>query len=66
MPSHLHCHRFSGQDQSRDIDAYTYTWGALFIEFNVDGDPYKAKAYFKTVAGDIIDEFTLIAQGGTQ
>lgn len=54
---------FSGQDQYRDIYAYTYTWGALFIEFNVDGDPYKARAYFKNVAGDIIDEFTIFAKG---
>jgi hypothetical protein len=30
-------------------------YGALFIEFNVDGDPRKAKGYFKTVGGVIID-----------
>lgn len=34
-------------------------YGALFIVFNVDGDPKKANAYFKNVAGDVIDEFTL-------
>jgi hypothetical protein len=33
--------------------------GALFIVFNVDGDPSKARGYFKNVAGEIIDEFTI-------
>lgn len=55
---------FSGQDQRRDIYTYTYTWGALFIEFNVDHNPYKAHGYFKNVVGDIIDEFTIMAQSG--
>lgn len=35
--------------------SYSSDFGALFIEFNVDGDPKKAKGYFKTVAGTIID-----------
>jgi predicted phosphodiesterase len=30
-------------------------FGALFIEFHVDGDPRKAKGYFKTIGGSIID-----------
>lgn len=34
-------------------------YGALFITFNVDGDPKKARAYFKNISGDVIDEFTL-------
>lgn len=33
--------------------------GALFIDFNVDGDPRKAYAYFKTIRGDVINEFTI-------
>jgi hypothetical protein len=37
------------------------THGALFIEFNVDGDPRKAMGYFKTIAGETIDSFTIIA-----
>jgi hypothetical protein len=45
-------------------------YGALFIEFNVDGDPNKAKGYFKTVGGVITDPpassgkqfFTITAQ----
>jgi Calcineurin-like phosphoesterase len=57
---------FSGQDQQRDIFDYTYTWGALFIEFNIDGDPYKARGYFKNVAGDSIDEFTIIAKSSSE
>ena len=35
--------------------------GALFIEFNVDGDPKKAHGYFKNIAGEIIDSFTVNA-----
>jgi predicted phosphodiesterase len=34
-------------------------FGALFIDFHVDGDPHKARAYFKTVSGAIIDSFEL-------
>lgn len=30
-------------------------FGALFIEFNVDGDPKKAKGYFKTVGNTVVD-----------
>jgi hypothetical protein len=35
--------------------AYSSDFGALFIEFNVDGDARKAKGYFKTVADVVID-----------
>ena len=34
---------------------YASDSGALFIEFNVDGDPKKAKGYFKTVGNMVID-----------
>lgn len=34
--------------------------GALFIRFNVGGDPSAAEGYFKTVDGDIIDEFDIV------
>ncbi|GEM_PF-943702 len=34
-------------------------YGALFIEFNVDGDPYKAEGYFKNISGQVIDQFTV-------
>lgn len=37
------------------------TYGALFITFNVDNDPYKAQAYFKNVNGEVIDHFTITA-----
>jgi len=36
-------------------------YGALFIEFNVDGDPRKANGYFKDIDGDVIDTFTIYA-----
>ncbi|WP_394828179.1 metallophosphoesterase family protein [Pendulispora albinea] len=34
---------------------YTGSFGALFIEFHVDGDPRKARGYFKTVNDVIVD-----------
>ncbi|WP_181234014.1 metallophosphoesterase [Enhygromyxa salina] len=39
--------------------------GVLFIDFNVDGDPYKAHGYFKTIAGEIVDEYDIIREGGS-
>jgi hypothetical protein len=35
--------------------AYSGAFGALFIEFNVDGDARKARGYFKTVGDQRID-----------
>ena len=37
------------------------THGALFIVFNVDGDPYKARGYFKNINGEVVDSFTITA-----
>jgi len=37
-------------------------FGALFITFHVDGDPRKARGYFKTVDGEIVDLFEVFAQ----
>lgn len=34
---------------------YTGSYGALFIELNVDGDPNKARAYFKNTNNVVID-----------
>ena len=34
--------------------------GALFIDFYVDGDPYKARAYVKTIDGIIMDEYEIV------
>ncbi len=34
-------------------------YGATFITFNVDGDPKKARGYFKNVAGVEIDKFEI-------
>ena len=41
-------------------------FGVLFIEFHVDGDPGKARGYFKNVDGQIIDEFTIWGTGVPQ
>jgi hypothetical protein len=35
-------------------------FGALFLVFNVDGDPSKARGYFKNIDGVMVDEFTII------
>jgi hypothetical protein len=37
-------------------------YGALFIEFHVDGDPNKARGYFKDIDGAVVDEFTVTSQ----
>jgi len=43
-----------------DIASFQANYGALFIEFHVDGDPTKANAYFKNIDGEITDEFTIV------
>ncbi|TSC61289.1 MAG: hypothetical protein G01um101448_1065, partial [Parcubacteria group bacterium Gr01-1014_48] len=35
--------------------------GALFVTFNVGGDPKKATAYYKSTSGTILDEFVITA-----
>ena len=35
--------------------------GALFIIFHVDGQPDKARGYFKDIDGDVIDEFEIVS-----
>ncbi len=35
------------------------TYGALFIDFHVDGDVRRARGYFKNIAGEVIDAFTI-------
>jgi hypothetical protein len=37
-------------------------YGALFIDFHVDGDPRKARGYFKNIRGQTIDSFTIVAE----
>ncbi|MEX0786490.1 MAG: flexitail domain-containing putative surface protein [Dehalococcoidia bacterium] len=41
-------------------------FGALFIEFHVDGVPGKARGYFKDIDGDVADTFTLLINGPPQ
>ncbi|MEZ4641062.1 MAG: metallophosphoesterase [Caldilineaceae bacterium] len=53
------------QQRSADIAAYRYNHGALFITFHVDDDPYKARGYFKTIDGDVIDTFEIHAVAST-
>lgn len=35
--------------------SYTSAYGALFLEFNVDGDANKARGYFKTITDAVVD-----------
>lgn len=42
------------------VDDFEAKAGALFIDFNVDGDPNKAHAYFKNIDGEIIDEYDIV------
>jgi hypothetical protein len=35
------------------------TFGALFLTFHVDGDPYKARGYFKAITGEVVDQFEI-------
>jgi|GEM_PF-1744924 len=39
-------------------------YGALFITFYVDGDPRKARGYFKDINGRVIDTFEIINNRG--
>ena len=54
-------------DASCPIWASIYTtnqgakFGAQFITFNVDGNPKKARAYFKNISGTTIDSFVIFA-----
>src|SRR5205809_383307 len=41
------------------------TFGALFITFNIDGDPRKAQGYFKNIDGKIIDTFVIRVDADT-
>ena len=40
------------------------TFGALFVTFGYQGDPCRARGYFKNVDGQIIDEFFLTSRVG--
>lgn len=44
------------------VEEFEAVLGVLFIDFHVDGDPYKARGYFKNLAGEMIDEFTIFAE----
>jgi hypothetical protein len=44
------------------VQSGTGTHGALFIRFNVNGDPKQATAYFKDINGRLVDTFAIQAQ----
>ena len=48
-------------DNGDEVPEFTVEIGVTFIDFYVDGDPYKARGYFKTLAGDVIDEYEIHA-----
>jgi 3',5'-cyclic AMP phosphodiesterase CpdA len=37
-------------------------YGALFLELGIDGDPKRARGYFKTTGGEVRDTFTLTSR----
>ena len=37
--------------------------GAAFMEIGVDGDPARARAYYKTIGGKTIDQFEVTVDG---
>ncbi len=54
----------SARDGAYWASGYGSNFGALFITFNVDGNPRKACGQFVDVSDKVIDEFTLQAGGG--
>jgi hypothetical protein len=36
---------------------FDYDFGALFIDFHINADERRARGFFKSVAGDVVDEF---------
>ncbi len=44
----------------------TYTHGALFIDFHVDGDPRAARATFITIAGETIDAYSIVTSASRE
>ncbi|MBN1669649.1 MAG: tyrosine-protein phosphatase [Kiritimatiellae bacterium] len=40
--------------------------GVTFIDFHVDGQPNKARGYFRTVSGQIVDRFTILSNVATE
>jgi len=39
------------------------TYGALFIEFHVGGDPQEAHGWFRNIDGVVIDDFLMHSEG---
>jgi hypothetical protein len=59
----VNCTSGTCQDRNNDISSYDYTHGALFITFYADGNPNKARGYFKNVKNQTIDQFEVYASG---
>ncbi|MDA1184474.1 MAG: metallophosphoesterase [Acidobacteria bacterium] len=53
--------RLENTDRDYWASYYSGEFGVLFIEFNVDGDPAKARGYFKTADGTVHDRFVITA-----
>lgn len=52
----------NGEWASVNTSDQSANFGALFIEFYVDGNPYKASGYFKEIDGDVRDTFTVYSE----
>lgn len=58
----VRCRTESGEDCGIWARSYDGDYGALFIDFTCRG---KARGYFKTIAGEIIDDFTVTSTRGS-
>ena len=67
MDEDVNIKKRDGKD-SGDYRTYTapedqgVNFGALFIIFHVNGQPDKARGYFKDIDGDVIDEFEIVSK----
>lgn len=55
----IYAREYQVRDREQVGSAAQIEYGALFIAFDEAADPHSAKAYFKTVDGQIQDRFTL-------
>ena len=55
----IYARDYQMQNGVLDGTEHDIPWGALFIDFHVDGDPLKARGYFMTTDNQVVDRFEL-------
>lgn len=58
----VRCDTGAGNDCGIWARSYDDDYGALFLDFDCQGQPQRARGYFKTVAGETIDTFEIISE----